>query len=343
VSDPERALRRPAVWFPAIRAGTGADVFTQRLRDGLNANGYRAQITWLPHRAEYLPWSVQVPEPPSWANVVHVNTWLHRRFLPRHLPLIATMHLCVHDPLLRPYKNRMQDGYHRAWIRPLEAGLLARVQRIVAVSHYTAERTREAFSIEKVPVIHNGVPDPADGNGSHREARSAPFRLLYVGNWSRRKGVDMLRPLMERLGTGFELSYTADAHGADELVHLPSNCRRLGRLDQRQLQHAYREADALVFPSRMEGLPLTLIEAMANSLVPIAAASSSIPEVVTDGVDGLLFPPDDVEGCADAVRRLAGDDDMRESMGMAARATVREHFSMDSMVDAYVAAYRELL
>ena len=45
----------PAVWFPAVRAGTGTDVFTERLVEGLNKRGIRAEITWLPLRAEYAP------------------------------------------------------------------------------------------------------------------------------------------------------------------------------------------------------------------------------------------------------------------------------------------------
>ncbi|MCQ4974462.1 hypothetical protein NE662_09525, partial [Bifidobacterium pseudocatenulatum] len=65
---------QPAIWFPAIRTGTGTDVFTQRLVEGLVAIGIRAEITWLPLRAEYLPWTVAVPQPPNWATIVHVNT-----------------------------------------------------------------------------------------------------------------------------------------------------------------------------------------------------------------------------------------------------------------------------
>src|SRR5690606_2448467 len=92
----------PAVWLPAILAGTGADVFTMRLCDGLNARGLRAEITWLPRRAEYLPWTVQVPRPPEWANVAHVNSWLPQRFWPKGLPSVVTVHHLVHDPAYKP-------------------------------------------------------------------------------------------------------------------------------------------------------------------------------------------------------------------------------------------------
>ena len=65
----------PAIWFPTVRTGTGTDVFTERLVEGLNQRGIRAEISWLPLRAEYAPWTVAVPKPPEWATVAHVNTW----------------------------------------------------------------------------------------------------------------------------------------------------------------------------------------------------------------------------------------------------------------------------
>ena len=63
----------PAVWFPTVRTGTGTDVFTERLVEGLNQRGIRAAISWLPLRAEYAPWTVAIPKPPEWATVTHVN------------------------------------------------------------------------------------------------------------------------------------------------------------------------------------------------------------------------------------------------------------------------------
>ena len=79
------------VWFPTVRTGTGAQKFTERLVAALQKRGIRAAITWLPHRAEFLPWTVAVPQPPDWARIVHVNSWLPARFIPGHLPVVATV------------------------------------------------------------------------------------------------------------------------------------------------------------------------------------------------------------------------------------------------------------
>lgn len=57
--------KQPSIWFPTVKTNTGTDVFTERLADGLNKQGIRAEITWLPLRAEYAPWTVPVPPPPA--------------------------------------------------------------------------------------------------------------------------------------------------------------------------------------------------------------------------------------------------------------------------------------
>jgi len=328
----------PAIWFPAIRSGSGADVFTERLVSGLRARGIRAEITWLPLRAEYAPWSVFVPEPPTWANIVHVNSWLHPRFLPRGLPVISTLHSCVHDPMLSPYKRPLQRLYHQRWIRRMEVANLRQADRIVAVSRYTAKVAAISFGLTGIDVIHNGV----DTNWFHPVKRTEPnhpFRLLYVGNWSARKGVDLLAPILTALGDGFELAYTEDRNGAHEPFDLPSNCRNLGRLNEESLVEAYQQADALLFPSRLEGLPLSVLEAMACGLPVIAADGSSLPEMVENGDSGLLFPQDDSAGACAAARQLAANRQSWLEMKRATRKHIEAYFSLDAMIDRYLPVY----
>ena len=104
--------QEPAVWFPTVRTGSGSEVFTVRLVDELKNRGLRAEITWLPLRAEFAPWTVPVPRPPTWANVVHVNTWLHPRFLPKRMPVVATLHHSIHHPDLDAV-NHANEHTHR--------------------------------------------------------------------------------------------------------------------------------------------------------------------------------------------------------------------------------------
>ncbi|WP_369602519.1 glycosyltransferase family 4 protein [Hahella sp. SMD15-11] len=328
----------PAVWFPTIRANSGVDVFTQRLCKELIARGYRAEITWLPLRAEYAPWSVPVPRPPAWANIVHVNSWLHPRFLPKHLPVISTVHSCVHDDALTPYKRHAQRLYHTLWIKRVEAANLSRANKVVAVSEYTATQAQKVFGKHDITVIYNGV-DTELFHPLERSAPNTPFRLLYVGNWNYLKGVDMLAPIMKELGEGFELWYTADRSNRHESYSLPSNCRCLGRLAGNDLIHAYQNADALIFPSRTEGFGLVAVEAMACGLPVIASHTSSLPEVVRHGESGWLCPVDNVEAFLSAIHEATNELKRYKAIRESARESAQHNFSINISVDNWINLY----
>lgn len=330
------------VWFPAVEAGTGSDVFTRRLCEGLNTRGIRAEITWLPHRAEYLPWTVPIPKLPAWATVVHVNTWLHPRFVPSHLPLVATLHHSVHDPALRPYKGWLRAVYHRWWIAPIERRVIRRARVVAAVSRFAAEMARATLSDMPMQVVYNGI-DTARFQSADSRQPHTPFRLLFVGSWMARKGVDLLAPIMCELGDDFVLYYTGGPAADKDKRSMPANMVDIGRLNGDQVVAAMQQADAFLFPSRSEGLPLAPVEAMACGLPVIAGNGSSLPEVVKNGVNGCVCPADDVPAFVTAARCMAMDSDDLARMSANARQMARDRFSIEAMVNEYVGLYREAL
>ncbi len=329
----------PAVWFPNVRAGTGTDVFTQRLCDGLNERGIRAEITWLPHRAEYLPWTVPIPQPPAWATVCHINTWLHPRFIPEYLPIVATLHHSIHDPALRPYKGFTRAAYHRFWIAPNERRVMRHTDRVVAVSRFAADIARQTLCDVPMQVIHNGIDIECFRHVEGAVKPHQPFRLLYVGSWMARKGVDLLATIMRELGDDFVLHYTGGLAAERDKAAMPPNMIDVGRLSRDDVLVAMQQADAFLFPSRSEGLPLALMEAMACGLPVIATDAASMPEVVEDGVSGLLCQRDDAHAFATAVRRLAGSAGLLQTMSVSSTAVVARNFDHDAMVEAYQSVY----
>jgi glycosyltransferase involved in cell wall biosynthesis len=94
-----------------------------------------------------------------------------------------------------------------------------------------------------------------------------------------------------------------------------------------------------VLSTRSEGLPVTVLEAMAAGLPVVASRVGGIPELVVDGETGFLVPPGDPDGLAEAIDRLLGDAGLRERFGAAGRGRVEAHFGRD----AFVAAHLELL
>ena len=327
-----------AVWFLAIRTGTGTDVFTRQLAEGLRQRGIPAEISWLPLRAEFLPWFVARPLVPEWATVVHVNSWLHARFLPADLAVVSTSHLCVHDDALLPYKSWHQRLYHRYWIRKLEADVFARSARVTAVSAYTADVTGKVFQLPAISTVHNGVA-MAGTPASRRFPEARPFRLLFAGSWSRRKGVDMLAEVMTSLGQGFDLLYTSD-ESQNQAYGLPDNCICVGRMESPEMmQNLYLYADALLFPTRLEGFSLTVIEAMAAGLPVVTTRSSSLPEVVIDGENGFLCELDSASELVTAARKLAGNAELYLRLSARAVQDVSDRFSLDRMIDDYIRVY----
>lgn len=331
------------VWFPAIRAGTGTDVFTIRLAKALEARGIRTQITWIPHCAEYLPWSVPVPTPPPWTTVVHINSWLHERFIPRHLPFIVTVHSCVHDLSLHSYKSLAQKLYHRVWIRRCEAKAINHADVVTAVSQYTKRQVEQFFPRHDVIPIHNWINTNVFSPRETRCPRS-PFRLLFVGSMRKLKGIDLLEKIMRNLGPDFELRFTCNS---SELIKLqptpPSNMIAMARMNtEKELVTAYRNSDALLFPSRLEGFGLVALEAQACGIPVIATDCSSLPEVVEHGTTGLLCPKDDVQAFADAARELRNDTDKWNKIGHAAGLRAQQMFSEGHILKIYIDLYQNI-
>lgn len=332
--------QEPAIWFPTVRTSTGTDVFTERLVADLQARGLRAEITWLPLRAEYAPWTVPVPMAPQWATICHVNTWLHPRFIPKHLPLVATLHHSIHDPGLRPHKGWLRAAYHRWWIAPIERRTLLRANHVVAVSHFVEDMARQTLCDVPMQVIHNGIDTELFRPGNRVRRAGGVFRVLYVGSWMARKGVDLLAPIMRELGDGFELHYTGGATSEKDKSGMPLNMHDLGRLSGAEVIAAMQDADAFLFPSRSEGLPQVAIEAMACGLPVIGMQASSLDEVVAQGKNGLLCPREDVASLARAVEILRNDEPRRYAMAKAAREEAIARFSTKEMRNAYELLYR---
>jgi len=116
--------------------------------------------------------------------------------------------------------------------------------------------------------------------------------------------------------------------------------RFLGWVSRADMPEVLRRADAFVFPSRDEGMPNAVLEAMASGLAVAATAIAGNEELVEDGRTGFLVPPEDVAALAEVLTRLAGDRNLCWRLGRAGREKVVRDYSWRAVAEAYAALCR---
>jgi glycosyltransferase involved in cell wall biosynthesis len=244
-----------------------------------------------------------------------------RRFICRVLGRFTDLSLAVS----RAVRDNLviQGGLDPAKVRIVANGV--DVAAIDAARPGKAVR-RELGLPEGVPVI--GLVGRLDHWGKgHRELFTAMARLrerhpvhaLIVGGGRREAEV---RELVAGLGLTGAVHFLGPRHDVPDLLHA---------------------MDIFVLPSHSEGLSLALLEAMAAGLPVIATAVGGLPEVVTDGDNGLLIPPRDAGALAGALERLLANLAFAQRLGANARAHVREHFSLDRLGQEINKIYGELV
>ncbi|MBB3225429.1 glycosyltransferase involved in cell wall biosynthesis [Luteibacter sp. Sphag1AF] len=332
------------VWIPSLRAGSGADVFVERLADGLRDAGVDVTVDWFDARYEFFPQALaRAAKRPAGADLVHANAGYAFAFRRFGLPLVVTEHHYVLDPNYRPYKSFAQAVYHRAWLGHFLHASYRAADVLTTDSEFTARALVAAMPSLKPKVIGLWADYErfSPGERTPRDA-NAPFRLLFVGNDSRRKGADLLAPLAQSLGDAFEIVCTAGLRGLDDASSV-RNVRRLGRLSPEALVQAYRDCDALLFPSRYEGFGYSALEAMACARPVVGFACGAVDEVVANGHSGVLVPVDDLPALTAAIQALASDSPRCAVLAAAGRLRAVDVFSEDQGVQAYIGLYQALL
>jgi colanic acid/amylovoran biosynthesis glycosyltransferase len=187
-------------------------------------------------------------------------------------------------------------------------------------------------------VIRCGVDVDIFQPPPEREAPSEHFRILTVGRLEHEKGQALLLEAMAADGApGGTTTLTLIGDGSDrerlalraQRLGIVDRVSFLGRIGQDEIRSHYANADVFCLSSLGEGVPVVLMEAMAMGLPVVAPRLMGIPELVQDGVSGLLFTPGSACDLARALARLEGSPDLRAELGRAGRERIEREFEID--------------
>ena len=237
--------------------------------------------------------------------------------------------------------------------------ILRKTDSFIAISQEIADGLKnDGIHQEKIKKITNFVDTirfhPVSSEEKHRlkNALSMDENIVinFTGRIVERKGIDVFinafarskellaRCILVVIGSG------PDEGGMKNLVlkiGIDNNARFLGH--RSEVARHYQASDIFVFPSYAEGMPNSLLEAMACGLPVIASKIGGVVDVVEDGKSGILFEPGDVSGLASAMVKLLNDNELRLKLGAEARKRIVDGFSIDRIADEYIRLYERLL
>jgi len=278
----------------------------------------------------------------------------------------ATRPELVHVNLVDPAANRVLLGVAGAGPAPAVAtahmigttgsglsriGLAVvygRLAAVVAVSAEVRDLLTDRLRLPPglVRVVRNGVEPlrPAPDRRAGRLVGGGPLVVGGVGRLTRQKGFDLLVEATRRLvreGWPVEVRLAGAGRERDRLAAAAAGLpvRLAGFTDD--VPGFLAELDVFCLPSRAEGLPLALLEAMMAGLPCLATAVGEVPAAA--GEAALVVPPEDVDALTGALRQLLGDPRLRAELAGRARALAVRNFDMAAMVAATVAIYDEAL
>ncbi len=361
------------------RPHTGIGAFVQMLARGLQQRGHRVLVAEIgEHYGETSDHGVPVFTLPRtgtrWAgNLItrlRLRNWLAARvrdgaidlievpdypgFLPFAVPGCATV-VRLHQS--STVSHRRAGLKMSAGIRFYEKRTLAANPNWIGVSSHILRLTEEAFGIspKRYAVIHNGIA-PLPSDSVEPPALPACF-VLYAGQVSARKGSLVLagaaREFLPRHpevhlvyagGCLLEPGWAPmDRQIRQILGSLSSRVHFLGQLTREQTLACMRRALVFAFPALIDCFPLVVLEAMSAGVPVVFTCNAPGPEMIEDGVSGLLADPASPQDFAEKTSRLLDNPDVAAGLAMQARKRVAERFSLAQCLTATEHFYEECL
>ena len=330
----------------SIKGGSGSDVYYKLLKQGLDKyTDIKSDLIFIPHIFEkvffLIPLYLKYKKIDfNKYNIVHTNVEFGRWFKKKNKLLIVTIHNFIFDKEFQKYNSVFQKIFYYVWIKPNLKRSLIIADKIVAVSEYTKNNIIDYFNLKKnITVIYNGI-DTDLFKPLNLKKESKKTKLLFVGNLIKRKGIDLLPKIMEKLSDGYELYFTSGLRVDKIPKYLKGkNMFPLGKMTHKQLAIEYNKCDILLLPSRLEGFGYSIVETMACGKPVIATSYSSLKEIIKDRENGYLCEINNVDDFVEKIKmvkkRLNNNENFKNNYDY-----VKNNFSLEVMIKKYNRFYQ---
>ena len=260
------------------------------------------------------------------------------------IPLIATIHGRP-KPLVLPSGERTTD--YESFVSACPFDL------VLAVSNNVAEVLEEYLKRvgSEVPVLplYLGIDLSVFQPKSDLEKK---WDIAFMGRLERMKAVDLFPEMLSKLKEKYpslKMLLTGEGSYKERILQLLESSgveqmvEYLGVVETTQVPTLLNQCKVFMYPSREEPFGLSIIEAMACSVPVITTNVFGPTEIITDGKDGLLINPDDIDALVEAVTSLLEDEQLRVEIAMHGRQTVEKRFDINKHIESLISIYEDLL
>jgi glycosyltransferase involved in cell wall biosynthesis len=285
-------------------------------------------------------------------DIVHLHTSIKGSLLRKWL-LAATCAGLRQNFVVHIHNGAMAsyvDGMPRA-TRIAAVWMLRHASHVVCLSReiHAWLLKHELCESRKCQIVHNGLAEHSFARTT-LPPHSNALTILFLGRLGERKGVPVLLEAAEMLknqgclfrlllgGDGDVGLYLADA----DRRGLSDSIEYLGWVSGEKKAHLLNTADIFVLPSRSEGFPVSVVEAMASGLAIVSTTIPGIVDAVTHKQEALLVPPGDANALAEALRTLISERALRLQLGAAAKQRFLDHFTIQRTVEKLCGIYRQV-
>lgn len=279
-------------------------------------------------------------------SIAHIHTSTYGSFLRKSI-LLSVCKLLGFKTILQLHGADFDTFLDE--IGSLRAGrIFKKADVVLALSESWLKAIHEHLpELQNLEVLYNPCP-PLSARNPRESAPSETVRILFTGRLGKRKGSYDLVSACHRIRA---LNFTLDLYGDGDITQtrqliesygLESRIRVFPWMDYQQIQALYSRYHIFALPSYCEGMPMSLLEAMANGLPAVTTDIKGIRECIQDGSSGFLITPGDIDTLSERLEALILDQELRERMGNSARETATATFSPDLIAERLLSVYQRL-